>query len=207
MQEVNIEAGTDGAIFMPGGGRGGGGGGSSSSRVARSAAESMAAAARATAGEGEEIIVAEMMDLDEDEDAGKKKSVLDGPSSSRFDGLPSLFDDENKEDYVPDDHAGIAEGFLYDSDSSVEERRSRSRNRGSDGGFRMPPTQLPFPVAPHQQTMYDCQDVNVKEEEKKMSDADSAAMNAVATAVSSSKLSDPQIAISIFGSGRCIGAT
>lgn len=197
-----MKAGTDGAVFMPGmAGRGGGGGGgagaSSNSRAARSAAESMAAAARAKAGEGEEIIVAEMMDLDEDEDGGKKKSVLDGPSNSRFDGLPSLFDDENQnnEDAMPD-HGGVAEGFMYDSDSSAEERRARLRKGGGDfggGGFRMPPTQLPFPVAPHQQTMYDCQEVTIKDEEKKMSDVDAAIAAASTAATISSKLSDPHL--------------
>jgi len=199
MQEARVKAGTDGAVFMPGSSGGGGGsaGASSNSRAARSAAESMAAAARAKAGEGEEIIVAEMMDLDEDEDAGKKKSVLDGPSNSRFDGLPSLFDDENQnnEDAMPD-RGGGAEGFMYDSDSSVEERRSRLRKGGGDvggRGFRMPPTQLPFPVAPHQQTMYDCQEVTFKDEEKKMSDVDAAIAAASTAATISSKLSDPPL--------------
>ena len=70
---------------------------SSGNRVARSAAESMTMAARAKAGEGEESIVAEMMELDGDnENDGKKKGVLDEPSSSRFDGILSLIDNENK---------------------------------------------------------------------------------------------------------------
>ena len=69
---------------------------SSGNRVARSAAESMTMAARAKAGEGESI-VAEMMDLDGDnENDGKKKSVWDEPSSSRVDGILSLIDNENK---------------------------------------------------------------------------------------------------------------
>lgn len=170
-------------------------GSSNNRRVAMSAAESMAAAARAKAGEGEEIIVAEMLDLDDaDEDAGKKRSVLDGPSGSRFDGMPSLFDDENNEvkgEIMPPEHHGISDAFLYDSDSSAEERRATRRREHGDrsGGFRLPPMQLPFPVAAgYQQTMYDCQDAAVKGEEKK-DDAD----NNRGAAMSSSKLSDPPL--------------
>ncbi|KAL7540489.1 hypothetical protein ACHAXR_010156 [Thalassiosira sp. AJA248-18] len=191
---VTVSAGTDGAVFMPGS-KNSRASTASTNRVARSAAESMAAAARAKAGEGEEIIVAEMLDLEDgDDDGGKKKSVLDGPSRSRMDGLPSLFDDENQdnEDSAMADHMGISDAFLYDSDSSAEERRVRRRNKqgDGDGGFRMPPTQLPFPIAPRQQSMYDCQKTTGNEEEKKMSDdADTAA----ATTTSSLKLSDPPL--------------
>ena len=190
---AKVQAGTDGAVFMPGanssrtsatantgGGNGSGSGAPGGIRVARSTAESMAASARARAGEGEEIIVAEMLDMEGDEDeanAGKKKSVLDGPSSSmRFDGMPSLFDGEDEKEEIDDPTKGISDAFLYDSDSSVEERRVRNRNKKNPnnsavaGGFRLPPIQLPFLVGKHQQTMYDCQEKKDEEEEKKMSE-------------------------------------
>jgi len=196
IDNVKVEAGTDGAVFMPGSNsaRSATTASSNNGKVARSAAESMAAAARAKAGEGEEIIVAEMMDLegDDDDGAGKKKSVLDGPSRS---GMPSLFDDENQNDELVDHHSNsISDAFLYDSDSSAEEQRARRRKEhGGGGGFQMPPSQLPFPTASHQQSMYDCQDEELmtKGEEKKMSDADAHA--AAATTTKSSKLSDPPL--------------
>mmetsp|Transcript_5223 Transcript_5223/g.10174 ORF Transcript_5223/g.10174 Transcript_5223/m.10174 type:complete len:506 (+) Transcript_5223:133-1650(+) len=192
-ENVKMGAGTDGAVFMPGSsGRasmamgGAGGIGGPDGRVARSAAESMAAAARAKAGEGEEIIVAEMMDLeadDDDDEAGKKKSVLDGPSRS---GLPSLFDDEDQKQESTMEH-GVSDAFLYDSDSSAEERKSRRRKmQGGNGDFRMPPSQLPFPISSNQTSMYDCQEVT-DDDEKKMSDADAQA----AVTTTTVKLSDP----------------
>ena len=105
-------------------------------RVARSAAGSMTMAARAKAGEGEESIVAEMMDFDGDnENDGKKKSVLDEPSSSRFDGILSLIDNENNNEEKIPDHGGILDAYLYDSDSSAEERWSRRRTKDTGGGF------------------------------------------------------------------------
>mmetsp|Transcript_16494 Transcript_16494/g.34715 ORF Transcript_16494/g.34715 Transcript_16494/m.34715 type:complete len:497 (-) Transcript_16494:591-2081(-) len=194
-ENVKMGAGTDGAVFMPGSsGRasmamgGAGGIGGPGGRVARSAAESMAAAARAKAGEGEEIIVAEMMDLeadDDDDEAGKKKSVLDGPSRS---GLPSLFDDEDQKQESTMEH-GVSDAFLYDSDSSAEERKSRRKKmQGGNGDFRMPPSQLPFPISSNQTSMYDCQEVT-DDDEKKMSDADAQAAVTTTTA----KLSDPPL--------------
>ena len=193
IEEVKVNAGTDGAVFMPGGG------GPSSSRSSRATSRS-AAANKDGDGEGEEIIVADMMDLDDDADdndgGGKKKSVLDCPSSSqRLDDMPSLFDDENNGDDNSEmvDHSGLSNAYMYDSDSSVEERRARRRGNGNIGGG-LRPTQLPFPLAPHQQTMYDCQQESTYGEEKKMSDTDTAATAAASSAISlSSKLSDPPL--------------
>jgi hypothetical protein len=208
-----IPAGADGAVVMPGmagvssssSSSSGGGGGFG---VARSAAESMAAAARAKAGEGEEFIVAEMLDLDEEfgEDDGgggkKKRSVLDGPSrSQRFDGMPSLFDDENRtEDYGGGERAdrdGISDAFVYDSDSSAEEMRARrGGGKGQDPRGGLPPTQLPFPGAPHQPTMYDCQEYDGDDgEEKKTPDPVATSSSSVGAAASASysKLSDPPL--------------
>lgn len=197
-ERVKVEAGTDGAVFMPGSeaasaGAGVAGGGP---RVARSAAESIAAAARARAGEGEEIIVAEIQEGDDgDDEKGRKKSVLDGPSRA---GLPSLFDDEQNQDgdAGPSDRHGVADAFLYDSDSSAEERRARRRSdHGGTGerGFRMPPSQLPFPMAPHQPSMYDCQDVTEmkEEEEKKMAEPEGIAATALYSTLSDPPLKSP----------------
>lgn len=60
---------------------------------------------------------------------------------------------------------------------------------GGDLDFRMPPTQLPFPINPQQQPMYDCQDVT-DDEEKKLSDADALA---TASTKTTTKLSDPPL--------------
>jgi hypothetical protein len=185
---------------------GGGGGGFG---AARSVAESVAAAARAKAGEGEEFIVAEMLDMDEDfgydgNGGGGKRSVLDGPSRSRFDGMPSLFDDEK----TNDDHGGggradregISDAFVYDSDSSAEERMARRGGGRKDAGSGgLPPTQLPFPGAPHRPAMYECQEYdgnNDDGEEKKTPDRDATSSSSVrvaAACASSSKLDDPPL--------------
>jgi len=198
MEPMKVEAGSDGAVFMPGlkGGRTF----ASGAGVARSAAESKAAAARARAGEGEEIIVAELKDGDdEDNDGGRKKSVLDGPSRS---GLPSLFDDENENNEQSTlDHptSSVPDAFLYDSDSSVEEQRMRRRmaHGGGGSGFPMPPSQLPFPMGSLQSPMYDCQDGSLRtneEEEKKSADPVASASELIAAGASSSaKLSDPPL--------------
>lgn len=132
--------------------------------LTREAAKSAAAAARAREGEGEEIVVMEM-DLEDDDEGGKKKkSVLEQDRPER-EG-PSLFDDEVDETPVDID------AFEYDSDSSVEEAK---QHRKGNVNFRMAPNQLPFPVAPHQQSMYDCQDTtqtSLMAEEKKSADVE-----------------------------------
>jgi len=90
------------------------------------------------------------------------------------------------------DHSGISSAYMYDSDSSAEERRARRRGDGDIGG-ELRPTQLPFPLAPHQQTMYDCQQESSYGEEKKMSDTDTVAAAASSAISLSSKLSDPPL--------------
>ena len=150
--------------------------------VTREAAKSAAAAARAREGEGEEIVVMEMDLDDDDNDEGKKKkkSVLEQDRPER-EG-PSLYDDEVEETVVDMD------AFEYDSDSSIEEEKQR--RKGHVGQFRMAPTQLPFPVAPHQQAMYDCQDATKNTsliEEKKSADVEMSTEKQQ----SSSLLSDP----------------
>ena len=96
---------------------------------------------------------------------------------------PSLYDDEVEETVVDMD------AFEYDSDSSIEEEKQRRRGNNA-GRFRMAPSQLPFPVAPHQQAMYDCQDATnntlVIEDEKKSADVEMSTEQQ-----SSSLLSDP----------------
>lgn len=198
--EVKIAAGQDGAIFIPGSSSASGAVGSRGSsginKVSNSAAESMAAAARAKLGEGEEIVVAEMeLEDGETADDGKKKSVLDGPSrSERFDGMPSLFDDENDVPMISD-HATLADAFVYDSDSSEEERRvkRKQQQRGGGGGKNsnsgVAPTQLPFPVGVNQQPMYNCQE-GMFDDEKKI-EAEPIASSS--TTQASSKLNDPPI--------------
>jgi hypothetical protein len=150
---------------------------------------SLLAAPRASAGEGEEIIVAEMMDLDE----VRGRSALDNASTStgrRSGFLPRLDDEHQNDEFVAknDDSSNV---FWYDSDSSVEaETVRRRKNHGGEAGGSgaIPPTQLPFPIAPYQQAMYDCQEERY-DEEKKMSDGDAAATGVNA----SSKLSDPPL--------------
>lgn len=150
--------------------------------VTREAAKSAAAAARAREGEGEEIVVMEM-DLEEDDDdegGKKKKSVLEQDRPER-EG-PSLYDDEVQETTVDID------AYEYDSDSSIEEEKQR--RKGNVSHFRMAPNQLPFPVAPHQQSMYDCQGATNKSsliaDEKKSADVEMATEQQ-----SSFTLSDP----------------
>eukprot|EP00804_Cyclotella_cryptica_P012407 CCRYP_010858-RB/>CCRYP_010858-RB protein AED:0.04 eAED:0.04 QI:150/1/1/1/0.5/0.33/3/1421/485 len=177
---ASIAAGQDGAVVLPftkpfsNDARG------SISGVARTAAESMAAAARARLGEGEEIVVAEL-DMGEDYDEGKKKSVLER-SSSRFDGMPSLFDDENTEQISSSALDGT---YVYDSDSSAEERR-RDRKKGSvrDSGS-MPPNRLPFPLASYQSVpMYACQE---DVEEKKDG------IESIVSSTAVAQLNDPEV--------------
>jgi len=215
---VKMEPGRDGSVIMPGmmsssSGRDTLGGNSNSNSMAsrgvsKNVAESMAAAARARLGEGEEIIVAEMeLEPGEEADEGKKKSVLDGPSSSgRFDGMPSLFDNENENNAMAESEgmsdAAIADAFVYDSDSSLEEERRKKREKmkkstGRDRKFGegISPAQLPFPVGPSQNPMYACQEKKVEktkklEEEKKSSEETSKTSAAKAP---SSKLSDPPL--------------
>ncbi|KAL7465557.1 hypothetical protein ACHAXS_005879 [Conticribra weissflogii] len=215
---VKMEPGRDGSVIMPGmmsssSGRDTLGGSSNSNSMAargvsKNVAESMAAAARARLGEGEEIIVAEMeLDPGEDAEEGRKKSVLDGPSSSgRFDGMPSLFDHENENNGTAESEgmsdAAIADAFVYDSDSSLEEERRKKReklkkNSGRDRNFGegIPPAQLPFPVGPSQSPMYACQEKKVEktkklEEEKKDSEDTTKTSTSKAP---SSKLSDPPL--------------
>lgn len=174
---TSIAAGQDGAVVLPftkpfssDGDRS-----SSSFGVARTAAESMAAAARARLGEGEEIIVAEM-EIDEAE--RKKVSVLES-SSVRRDGMPSLFDDENTDEIMP---MGVDSNYVYDSDSSEEERR-----RVKKGGRETPgmiPLRLPFPLANHQSAMYACQEVV---EEKKDG------VEGVVSSMMASQLANPDV--------------
>jgi len=172
-QEVVLDAGTDGAVYMPG---------ESSNKKGKSKRSS----SKKDNEEVEEIVVAELMDVDEEDvDVGKKKkSVLDGPSTSqRRDG--SMFDDndQNFEYSEMVDHSGLANQYLYDSDSSAEEERAK--RRGDTGGGLIP-VQLPFAIDPNQQTMYDCQEDN---EEEKKSDTD----NTTAVSSFTSKLSDPPL--------------
>jgi len=175
-QEIVLDAGTDGAVYMPGGG-------SKKGKSKRSSSKK-------DNDDEEEIVVAELMDVDEDDnDVGKKKkkSVLDGPSTSqRRNENSSMFDDndQNVEDSEMVDHSGLANQYLYDSDSSAEEERAKRRG-DTGGGLR--PVQLPFAIDPNQQTMYDCQEGNFEEEKK--SDTD----NTAATSSFTSKLSDPPL--------------
>lgn len=163
VQEVVLDAGTDGAVYMPGGG-------------SNKKGKSKRSSSKKDDGEEEEIVIADLMDVDEDDnDVGKKKkSVLDGPSTCQM-----FDDDQNVEDSEMVDHSGLANQYLYDSDSSAEEERAKRRG-DTGGGLR--PVQLPFAIEPNQQTMYDCQEGN---EEEKKSDTDN-----VTAAV---KLSDPPL--------------
>lgn len=154
---------------------------SKTSRAARSAA------ARTKGEEGEEIIVGEMVDLDEyggDREEGRGKGAL---RSSKRAGDSHRFNDDNQLDEVAVNNAGSLDLYSYDSDSSMEMETVGRRQKHS-GDLTMPPTQLPFPLAHHQQTMYDCQDERF-DEEKKMSDGEAAA----ASVTISSKLSDPPL--------------
>ena len=158
--------------------------------VTREAARSAAAAAKAREGEGEEIVVMEM-DLEQDETSQKKKSVLEQDRPER-EG-PSLFDHEDENQQVELDIGA----YEYDSDSSVEEEKQRRNKGGNVRHFRMAPNQLPFPVASHQQSMYDCQDattttdaISLLEEEKKSS---SDVEMVTTDPQSSSLLSDPEL--------------
>jgi hypothetical protein len=80
-----------------------------------------------------------------------------------------LYDDE-----VIQETCLEADACEYDSDSSIEEQKQR--RKGNVSQFRMAPIQLPFPVAPHQQSMYDCQGAttttSLTADEKKSSDVD-----------------------------------
>ncbi|KAL7550202.1 hypothetical protein ACHAWF_013440 [Thalassiosira exigua] len=177
--------GTEGAVFVPGASgsssRGGEGGGRDWRRRRRDV------------GRGREIIVAEMLDMEEEGEGGKRRSVLDGPSGSR-DG-PSLFDDdqggaEGTSSSALDDLGGLPEAYLYDSDSSVEAPRGAGAPRGGHR-MRMPPTQLPFPPAPHQRAMYDCQAPSPSEDEKKSDGSDFQEAAAVASSASSVPIDPP----------------
>jgi hypothetical protein len=154
---------------------------SKTSRAARSTA------ARTKGGEGEEIIVGEMVDLDEyggDREEGAKGALR----SSKRSGDSHRFHDDNQLDEVAVNNAGSLDLYSYDSDSSMEMETVGRRQKHS-GDSTMPPTQLPFPLAPHQQTMYDCQEERF-DEEKKMSDGEVAAASVTNI---SSKLSDPPL--------------
>lgn len=144
-------------------------------------------AARVKMEEGEEFIVGEMMDLD---DCGGGDEE-DGGGSKRTEILSRVYG-ENQLDEDVFKHVDSFDPYLYDSDSSLEVetvgRRKIHSGHDVSGDFTVPPTQLPFPIAPHQQTMYDCQDERFNEE-KKMSDGDVA----VTVTNISSKLSDPPL--------------
>jgi len=151
--------------------------------VTRNAAAAESAAAKAREGEGEEIVVMEM-DLEDGEEEGgkKKKSVLEQDRPER-EG-PSLFDNEDIQETPLD-----ADAYEYDSDSSIEEQKQR--RKGNVSNFRMAPIQLPFPVAPHQQSMYDCQGATTTSliaDKKKSSDVEMSTEQQ-----SSSILSDPEL--------------
>jgi hypothetical protein len=90
------------------------------------------------------------MEIDEVE--RKKVSVLES-SSVRRDGMPSLFDDENTDEIMP---MGVDSNYVYDSDSSEEERRRVKKGGRETTG--MIPLRLPFPLANHQSAMYACQE-------------------------------------------------
>ena len=139
------------------------------------------AATRSKKDNGEEEIVIDMMDLDDDthDDAPKKKSVLDGPSKSSYD--ENQYQNMEKESDAVE-YDSVSNTYMYDSDSSIEEDRNKKKQDGS-----LKPIQLPFPSAPHQQTMYDCQEVTDGEEKK--SDFGVAA----SSTSMSSKLSDPPL--------------
>ncbi|KAL3806098.1 hypothetical protein ACHAXA_001393 [Cyclostephanos tholiformis] len=187
------------------GGSGGGGGGGVASRG--SAAESIAAAMRARAGEGEEFIVAEILDLNGDDFGdggvgnarkGGGREPNDGPSRSknRNDGMPGPFDDEdNRNEDYGDRRDGVLDAFMYDSDSSAEERIAKRGGKNEGGGGRgdgMLPTQLPFPSSSHRRTMYDCQEEFYPEPH-----ATSSSLGLAATA-SPSKMSDPPLQSPFF---------
>jgi hypothetical protein len=167
----------------------------------RHAAESAAAAARAREGEGEEIVVMEMdledgHDNNNDDQPRKKNSVLEQQDHPVVrDGL-SLYDDELLENTHQETVVFNGDAYEYDSDSSIEEEKQQQqqrRNNNDDDGraFRMAPMRLPFPVAPHQQSMYDCQTVIEDEEKKSSEDADMTTASSSHQQQSSSKLSDP----------------
>ena len=166
---ATIAAGQDGAVVLPFSKPYSA---TSSSGVSRTAAESVAAAARAKLGEGEEIIVAEIDMADADEP--KKVSVLE-QQTTRRDGMPSLFDDE----YTSEIPSGVDDHYVYDSDSSQEERR---RKKTKEIGIR--PIQLPFPLGSHQLPMYACQE---DVEEKKDG------IEGVLSSVAATQLVDPEV--------------
>ena len=152
-------------------------------------------AARVKMEEGEEIIVGEMMDVDdyrggsEEGGGGRGRTLDESRSSKRTEKLSRVYG-ENQLDEDVIKHADSFDPYFYDSDSSMEVetigRRKKQNGYDVSGDFTMPPTQLPFPIAPHQQTMYDCQEERF-DEEKKMSDGDVTVTNI------SSKLSDPPL--------------
>ena len=165
----------------------------------RHAAESAAAAARAKEGEGEEIVVMEM-DLEDGHDSNnkddqprKKKGVLEQQERPIVRDGPSLYDDELLENTHQETVVFHGDAYEYDSDSSIEEeKQQQGRNNDDDGRpFRMAPMRLPFPVAPHQQSMYDCQAMIENEEKKSSEDADMTTSTSSHQQQSSSKLSDP----------------
>ncbi len=160
---------------------------SSSSTTKNTSRVACSTAARVKMEEGEEIIVGEMMDLD---DCGGGDDE-DGGSSKRTERLSRVYG-ENQLDEDVLKHVDSFDPYLYDSDSSLEVesvgRRKKHSGHDGSGDFTIPPTQLPFPIAPHQHTMYDCQEERF-DEEKKMSDGDVA----VTVTNISSKLSDPPL--------------
>ena len=197
----------------------------STSTKSRTSRASRSSAARAVDGDEGEEIVYDVMDLDEDDgdynnvdandDGGKKgkdKDASGGPSGSgRMEGTTSsIFDDDDESQNDEGDiamdldnnqhyhNAGVSDEFLYDSDSSAEERRAegrRKKRQQGDADFSMPPTQLPFPVATHQQSMYDCQkdEQSALNDEKKMTESDAYAALTGATTCASHKLADPPL--------------
>jgi hypothetical protein len=158
--------------------------------LSRNAAESAAAAARAREGEGEEIVLMEMDLEEEDGDVGgsvgksnKKMNVVERDRPAR-EG-PSLFDELEK--FREQTYADL-DAYEYDSDSSIDEENQRRQHKNGNSNFRLAPYRLPFPVASHQQSMYDCQDATTTsliKDEKKSSDVEMPSQK------SSTKLRDP----------------
>ena len=188
-----------GTIIVPRGGMGAAAAASSlSSSATRTSRTARSAAARAKGDdEGEEIIVGEMMDVD-DYGTDKGGGKTGASSSKRTERLPRVYDDDPLEEEAFKPVFGSLDPYLYDSDSSMEveivgrrKTHSGQHHDDDDVGVTIPPTQLPFPIAPHQQTMYDCQEERFEEEKKMSDDGDAAA--ATVTNNISSKLSDPPL--------------
>lgn len=136
----------EGTVFMPGMGTSTSTRGTGSSAVGKTAQERMAASSLARSGEGEETIVGEMEEGAGIGDGKTKKSILES-TSTRNDGMPSMFDDDEEAEVELS-----AAAYTYDSDSSTDGEPKRaaailSQRKRRDGRSYVPlqPHRLPFP--------------------------------------------------------------